>query len=491
MPDRRTDVIVVGSGPNGLAAAVTCARAGLSVTVYEAAAQIGGGVRSFELTEPGFWHDWAAAVHAMAFASPFFRRFGITDRVQFVVPDASYAHPLDDGRAGIAWRDLDRTVHDLGADGPAWQRMFSPLVENADRLVGLVTSSEAPVAQHPATAVRYGLRAFEQGSPIGPLRFASFVAPAMLAGVFAHSIGRVPSVVTGSSGLLLATLAHAGGWPIPVGGSQAVTDAMARDLEAHGGRIETNSLVTTLAELPPARAVLFDTSPRALLEIAGEQLTPAYARALQRYRYGNAASKVDFALCEPVPWTNPDLRHAGTVHLGGRRTRVANAEAEVAVGDYPESPFVMVNQPSLFDATRAPRGMHTLWSYTHVPHGSARDMTETITRQIERYAPGFRDVVLASRATPALSIERGDPNFVGGDIGSGAVDLKRMLARPALAHRPWRAGAGLYLCSAATPPGPGVHGMGGFHAASLALDEVFGLPVPSLRPQSTPADEYR
>jgi phytoene dehydrogenase-like protein len=313
----------------------------------------------------------------------------------------------------------------------------------------------------------------------------------MLAGVFAHSIGRLPSLGTGSAGLMLAMLAHSVGWPIAVGGSQSISDAMADDLRAHGGVIETDFLVGSLDELPPARAVLFDTSPRALLRIAGERLTPSYARALERYRHGNAASKVDFALSGPVPWTNADLRRAGTVHVGGRRSQVSFAEEQVSKGEYPQRPYVLVSQPSLFDETRAPRGCHTLWTYTHVPQGSARDMTEAIIRQIERYAPGFRDVIIATQSTPALGIERGDANFVGGDISTGSVDLRQLVARPLLSSRPWRAGAGLYLCSAATPPGPGVHGMGGFHAASLALHEVFDLPVPELSPLSTHADDRR
>jgi phytoene dehydrogenase-like protein len=313
----------------------------------------------------------------------------------------------------------------------------------------------------------------------------------MLAGVFAHSIGRLPSLGTGSAGLVLATLAHDTGWPIPVGGSQAVTDALVRDLEAHGGTIETGRMIASIDELPLAGALVFDTSPRMLAGIAGELLYPAYARALVRYRYGNAASKVDFALAAPVPWANADLRRAGTVHVGGRRSQIALAESDVAQGGYPRSPYVLVSQPSLFDRTRAPAGMHTLYAYTHVPQGSARDMTETITKQIERFAPGFRDVIVSSRSTPALALERGDANFVGGDISTGTVDLRQLLARPRFSSRPWRAGTGIYLCSAATPPGPGVHGMGGFHAAELALREVFGLPVPDLSPQSTPADGCR
>ncbi|GAA3876267.1 NAD(P)/FAD-dependent oxidoreductase [Leifsonia kafniensis] len=478
------DANIVGSGPNGLAAAVVLARAGLSVRVYEAEDTIGGGVRTLELTEPGFRHDWGSAVHAMAFASPFFQHFAITERTAFVTPEISYGHALDNGRAGIAWRDLGRTSDGLGRDGAAWSRLLKPLVDNGQRVAEFVTSPMLPVPRHPLTALGFGLRALEQGSPLAGLRFRGDVAPAMLAGVYAHSIGRLPSLGTAAAGLMLATLAHSVGWPIPVGGSQVITDAMVSDIEAHGGVIETGHRIGSLAELPAARAVFFDTSARQLALLAGERLTPSYRRALGRFRMGNAASKVDFALSAPVPWASADLRRAPTVHVGGRYAEVAAAEAAVAQGKYARSPYVLVSQPSLFDVTRAPAGMHTLWAYAHVPAGSDRDMTEPITAQIERFAPGFRDVILASRATPATELEQADANFIGGDIATGSADFRQLLARPVLSSRPWRAAPGLYLCSAATPPGPGVHGMGGYHAARLALHEVFGLPVPSLAPNS-------
>jgi phytoene dehydrogenase-like protein len=475
-----TDVAVVGSGPNGLAAAVVLARAGLSVRVYEAEETIGGGARTLELTAPGFRHDWGSAVHAMAFASPFFQQFRIDERVEFVIPEISYGHALDGGRAGIAWRDLARTAEGLGRDGAAWLRLLAPLVENGQRVSEFVTSPMLPVPRHPFTAVRYGLRALEQGSPLASLRFRDEVAPAMLAGVYAHSIGRLSTLGAGASGMLLATLAHSVGWSVPVGGSQAITNAMVADIEANGGAIETGHRIGSLAELPAARAIFFDTSARQLEQMAGERLAPSYRRALRRFRMGNAASKVDFALTAPVPWANAELRRAGTVHIGGRRAEVAAAETAVARGRYARSPYVLVSQPSLFDASRAPAGMHTLWAYTHVPAGSDRDMTEPITAQIERFAPGFREVILASHAIPATELERADANFIGGDIATGAASFAQLVARPVLSTRPWQAAPGLYFCSAATPPGPGVHGMGGFHAARLALHEVFGLPMPSL-----------
>lgn len=476
------DVAIVGSGPNGLAAAVVMARAGLSVQVFEAADTIGGGARTLELTEPGFRHDWGSAVHAMAFASPFFQHFGITERVKFIVPEISYGQPLDGGRAGIAWHDIDRTAEGLGRDGAAWLNLLGPLVKNARRVTEFTMSPMLPLPRHPFTALRYGLRALEQGSFLANARFSEDLAPAMLAGAFAHSIGRIPSLGTASAGLLLATLAHAGGWPIPVGGSQAMTDAMVSDLQAHGGTVERGHRILSVDELPEARAVFFDTSAGQLLDIAGDRLAPGYRRALGRFRHGNAASKVDFALSGPVPWANEDLRAAGTIHVGGTRAEVAAGEAAVASGRYPELPYVLASQPTMFDPSRAPAGGHTLWTYTHVPAGSDRDMTEPVTAQIERFAPGFRDVIVASSAMPATAIERGNPNFVGGDIAGGAADFLQLIVRPVLSSKPWRSAPGLYLCSASAVPGPGVHGLGGYQAARLALREVFGLPLPSLAP---------
>lgn len=482
------DVAVVGSGPNGLAAAVTMARAGLAVQVFEASTTLGGGVRTLEMTEPGHWHDWGSAVHPMALASPFFREFAITERVRFMTPEVSYGQPLDGGRAAIAWRDLERTAEGLGRDGAAWLRMFAPLVRNLDELVEFAMSPMLPIPRRLTAGVAYGLRVLEQGSALHRLRFEDDLAPALLSGAFAHSIGTIPGLGTAAAGTMLAALGHGGGWPIPDGGSQAITNALIDDLGAHGGTITTGHLVASMDDLPPARAIIFDTSPRTLVGIAGDHLTPRYRRALSRFRYGNAASKVDFALSGPVPWANDDLRLTGTVHVGGTYGEVAAAEREVAHGTHPTRPYVLVAQPSLFDASRAPQGRHTLWAYAHVPAGSTLDMTEPITAQIERFAPGFRDLVVASTATPADRLEEGNPNLVGGDIAAGAADFRQLLARPVFSRAPWRAGVGMYLCSASTAPGPGVHAMAGHHAARLALKEIFGLEAPSLAPDGHPVD---
>jgi len=473
------DVIVVGSGPNGMAAAVTMARAGLSVRVYERNPSIGGGARTAELTLPGFRHDVCSAVHPMALASGFFQKFQLHRRMELVVPEVSYAHPLDGGRAGIAWRDLERTAEGLGRDGAAWRTLFAPLVEHAAEVAQFTGSSVLQLPRHPVTAARLGVRILEQGSQAWNLRFTGEEAPAMLTGVNAHSIRPMPSLSTAAVGLVLATHAHARGWPIPVGGSQSIIDVMADDLRAHGGEIVTDTEITALAELPRSRAVILDVSARALARIAGAALPERYVRSLQRFRYGNAAAKVDFALSDPVPWANEQVRAAGTVHVGGTRTELAASEAEVAAGRHPLSPYVLASQPTLFDPTRAPDGAHTLWAYTHVPAGSTMDPTEAVTAQLERFAPGFRDTILASTSQNAVQMEAYNPNYIGGDIAAGEPSLRQLIARPVLRPDPWRTpGKGIYLCSSSTPPGPGVHGLPGYYAARSALADEFGMTTP-------------
>ncbi len=478
------DAIVVGAGPNGLAAAVTLARAGLSVTVYERAATIGGGSRTQELTLPGFHHDVCSAVHPLALASGFFRRFGLDKRIDLVVPELSYGHPLDNGRAGLAWRDLERTVDGLGRDGASYRRLMGPLVEDADRVAQFTGSALLQVPRHPLTALRFGLRALEQGSIDWNTRFREDVAPALLTGVGAHAIRPMPSLATAAASLSLGAYAHARGWPIPVGGSRAITDALADDLRAHGGTIITDTEVGSLDELPPARAVLLDVSPAALVRIAGDRLPSSYVRRLERFRYGNAAAKVDFALSGPVPWQNADLAQAGTVHVGGTRAEIARAEYEVAQGRHSADPYVLVAQPSVGDPGRAPEGKHVLWAYTHVPADSTVDQTEAVTRQIERFAPGFRDVVIASASRTAVDLEHENPNYVGGDIAAGEASFAQLFARPILSTDPWRTPAeGVYLSSSSTPPGPGVHGLAGYYAARSALRSSFGITAaPPLSP---------
>jgi phytoene dehydrogenase-like protein len=477
------DAVVVGSGPNGLAAAVTLARAGLSVSVFERASTIGGGARTAELTLPGFHHDVGSAIHPMAIASPFFRAFGLQDRITLAVPELSYAQPLDGRDAAIAWRSLERTAHDLGRDGAAWQRLFAPLVANIDHIAEIAGSTVVRFPRHPLTLTRLGLRVLEQGTPGWNLRFREAAAPALLTGVIAHSIQKLPSFAAAAAGLVLAAHAHAGGWPVPIGGSQSIIDALAADLIAHGGTITTDAHITSLRELPSSRVVLLDTSARAVLDLVGDDVPAGYARTLRDVKYGNAIAKVDYALSEPVPWSDSRLRDAATLHLGGFRAETAGGEREIARGRMPLSPYVLAAQPSAYDASRAPEGKHVLWAYTHVPSGSEQDRSEAITAQVERFAPGFRDTILGQASSAATDVAYSNPNYIGGDISAGAVNLEQLLRRPTLTD-PWKTPIdGVYLCSSATSPGPGVHGMAGFNAAKSALRHDFGIVgTPDLAP---------
>ncbi|MGV8857291.1 phytoene desaturase family protein [Rhodoglobus sp.] len=471
-----TDVVIVGSGPNGLAAAVTMARAGLAVHVIERNDTIGGGARTAEITLPGFRHDICSAVHPMALASPFFQEFQLAERLDFIVPEISYAHPLDKGEAGIAYRDLDRTVDSLGRDGAAWHRLMRPLVDRMDDVTNFTNNQLLRIPRSPIAAAAYALRVLEQGSPAWNMRFRESIAPAMLAGLSAHAIGPMPRLSSAGAGLLLGAQAHARGWAIPVGGSQGIVDVMANDLRAHGGTITTGTEVDSLDQLPASKAVLLDVSARALDHIAGEKLPSRYRKSLRRFRYGNAAAKVDFALSGPIPWTNHEVANAGTIHLGGSREEIAHSEDQVAHGIHPESPYVLVSQPTVLDPSRAPAGKHVVWAYAHVPSGSTVDMTELIVAQIERFAPGFRDLIIGSHHMAATDLELYNPNYVGGDFSAGAVTLRQLLQRPVVSTDPWRTPTkGIYLASSSTPPGPAVHGLCGFYAARSALRHEFGI----------------
>jgi phytoene dehydrogenase-like protein len=478
------DVVVVGSGPNGLAAAVTLARAGLRVRVYERADQAGGGVSTRELTLPGFLHDVCSAVHPLAFESRFFREFGLARRVEFATPDLSFAQPLDHGRAALAYRDLDRTREELGVDGAAYDALMRPLVERVEEVAEFTGSPLVRVPRGIRTPVTFGLRALEQGSRLWNARFREELAPALLTGVAAHTILPQPSLAAAAAGLALGTYAHARGWPIPIGGSQAITDAMIADLRAHGGELVLDHEVASLDELPPARVTMLDVTPRALVAIAGARMPSRYRRAMESFRYGGAVAKVDFALSEPVPWQNPAVREAGTVHVGGTRDEVAHSENEVNAGRLPDRPYVLVSQPTLVDPSRAPAGRHTLWTYTHVPAGSSADRAEAVIRQIERYAPGFRDTIIGLHSRTAVDVERHNPNYPGGDIAAGAPSLWQLIRRPVISPEPWRTPMpGVYLASASVAPGPGVHGLAGWYAALSALRHEFGTrALPDLSP---------
>ncbi|MFD6268529.1 phytoene desaturase family protein [Nocardia asteroides] len=471
------EVVVVGSGPNGLAAAVIAARAGLSVRVLEAQEHPGGGSRTAELTLPGFHHDVCAGAHPMALASPFFRAFDLPAHgVDLLTPTVSYAHPLDGGVAGLAWRNLESTVADLGADGPAWRTLFEPLVEHWPDVVDLAMSDLRHPPLRPATAVRFGLRLLEQGSPLWNNRFRGEVAPALLTGVATHAITQPRALPAVGAALLLGTLAHAGGWVIPRGGSQAIPNALIAELERLGGELVTGHRVDDFAELASARAVLFDTSPAELLRIAGDRLPARYRNALGRFHYGGAACKVDFALSGPVPWSAPGCELAGTLHLVGSRAEAMRAERQVAAGRFADRPYVLAIQPGVVDATRAPEGKHTFYTYAHVPNGSDRDLTETVIAQVECFAPGFRDLILAHHVTPAAFMPAHNANYVGGDISAGAMTVRQTAFRPLARWNPYATPIpGTYLCSSSTPPGPGVHGMPGLHAAGHVLRTRFGI----------------
>jgi phytoene dehydrogenase-like protein len=471
--ERSVDAIVVGSGPNGLAAAIAIAQAGRSVRVLEAAPTIGGGTRTEALTLPGFRHDVCSAIHPLSLGSPFLRRLPLAEHgLAFAHPEIPLAHPLADGSAVALHRSVDETADGLGLDGPAYRRLMGPLVDDFDTLMEDLVGPLRP-PRHPRAAARFGISGLRSASGLARSRFAGDRARALLAGNAAHSMQPLDRPATAAFGLMLMLLGHGVGWPAAVGGSQAIADSMASLLRQLGGEIETGHEVRSLGELAGARSVLFDVSPRQLLTITGDALPLRYRRALARFRYGPGVFKLDYALAGPIPWAAADCRRAGTVHLGGTLEEIAGAEEEVARGLHPRRPFVLVAQQSLFDPTRAPAGAHTLWAYCHVPNGSSTDMTGPVEDQIERFAPGFRELIRARHVLGPGELQAHNANYIGGDINSGAATLRQLWARPALRPVPYTTpDPRLFICSASTPPGGGVHGMCGYYAARAALRGV-------------------
>ncbi|MEA2544916.1 MAG: hypothetical protein QOI09_189 [Chloroflexota bacterium] len=465
------DAIVVGAGPNGLAAAITIARAGRSVRVYEASQTAGGGTRTADLTLPGFRHDVCSTILPLTVASPFFRTIDLAARgVELIQPDAPFAHPLDGGRAAVLERSVAGTAAGLGnEDGRAWRRAFGPLVRRANDLAEELLQPVVHLPRHPLGLIRFGLPALRSAEAFARGRFGDPPARALFAGVAAHSMLRLDRPLSASFGLVLATFAHSAGWPMVRGGSAAVADALVAELLDLGGDVVTGHRVDGLAELPPARAVLFDVTPRQLVAIAAERLSPGTRRRAERYRYGSGVFKIDWALDGPVPWSAEGPHRAATVHLGGTLPEIAAAEAEVAAGGHPDRPYVLFVQYGSWDASRAPAGKATAWAYCHVPPGSTVDMTARIEAQVERFAPGFRDLILARATHSPAAMEAYDENYVGGDINGGIEDIRQLVFRPWPALDPYRVGEGLYLCSSSTPPGGGVHGMSGMLAARSAL----------------------
>ncbi|PYU23598.1 MAG: FAD-dependent oxidoreductase [Acidobacteria bacterium] len=466
------DAVVIGSGPNGLSAGITIAEAGRAVLLIEGQETIGGGVRSAELTLPGFLHDVCSSVYPMAVWSPFFRRLPLAQYgLEWVHPVAPLAHPLDDGSTVILERSLEQTAQNLGADAGRYVRLMGPLLSAWPRLESSVQSPFS-IPAHPLAAMRFGFSVLRSASSVAKHAFRGERARALVAGLAAHAVLPLERVPSAAFGLVLGIIAHTQGWPFARGGSQNIAHALAKHLASLGGEIVTGMPVASLEQLPRARAFLCDITPRQLLTIAGSRVPAGFRGKLESYQYGPGVCKLDWALDGPIPWKARECGRAGTVHLGGTFAEIAYSERDAWCGRHSERPFVLLAQPTLFDSTRAPAGKHTAWAYCHVPNGSTLDMTDAIEKQIERFAPGFRRRILKRSVRVAASLEGYNPNLIGGDIGGGVADLRQFLLRPT--RQFYRTPAkGIYLCSSSTPPGPGVHGLCGHLAARAALKDLF------------------
>jgi phytoene dehydrogenase-like protein len=467
------DAVVVGSGPNGLAAAIVLAQAGVKTLLREAAPTLGGGLRSAELTLPGFTHDVCSAVHPLAISSPFFRGLPLAAHgLEWVQPPAALAHPLDDGTAALLERSIDATAAGLGDGGADWRRLHAPFVAAWAELAGDVLAPPIRLPDHPFLMARFGLQAVRPATSVAR-GLRGDAARALFAGCAAHSFLALEAWGTAAFGIMLSVAGHAVGWPVAKGGSQRMADALIAHFRSLGGEVQTDAPVEHLDELGAARIVMLDLGPRQVVRLAGDRLPAGYRQTLERYRYGAAAFKLDWALDGPVPWTAPGCLRAATVHLGGTLEEIAASEAAHERGEVHDRPFVLFVQPTLFDPTRAPEGRHTAWAYCHVPLASTLDVTDRIERQVERFAPGFRERILARSVLTPADLERRNANLIGGEINGGRMDLPQIFARPIARRMPYRTPVrGVYICSASTPPGGGVHGMGGYFAATAALADL-------------------
>ncbi|GAB3643762.1 phytoene desaturase family protein [Spirosoma arcticum] len=477
------DAVVVGSGPNGLSAAIVLARAGLSVVVLEAKATIGGGTRSAELTLPGFIHDIGSAIHPLAAGSPLFQSLPLAEHgLEWIYPPVAAAHPLDGGRAALLTGSVDETARLLGVDESAYRKLLGPVVKHWPTLAADVLGP-LRFPKHPLDLVQFGLDALLPSTVVAN-RFKTTEARGLWAGMAAHAIQPLTNLTTSAIALVLMAVGHRRGWPMPKGGSQAITTALASYFKELGGEIEVDRPVRLLSDLPKTRVVLFDLTPKQILSIVGDRFSSGlanriYKKQLEHYRYGPGIFKIDWALDGPIPFTAPDCHRAATIHLGGTLEEIVEAEQQTYDGQHPDRPYVLLAQQSLFDPTRAPVGKHTAWAYCHVPNGSTVDRTDAIEKQVERFAPGFRDRILARHTMNTAQVEAWNPNYVGGDINGGIIDIGQLYTRPTLGLTPYQTSEpGIYICSSATPPGGGVHGMCGYHAARVALREGFGKAVP-------------
>lgn len=474
------DAVVVGSGPNGLAAAILLQQNGLSVLLLEGKSTIGGGLRSEALTLPGYVHDVCSAIHPLAVGSPFFKTLPLQNfGLEYIYPAIAAAHPFDNGTAAALQQSLTNTARSLGADEYAYLKLMQPIVNNWPAIAPDVLSP-LHFPKHLIKMAGFGLPALLPATRLSH-RFKTSQAKGLLAGMAAHCMQPVSNAATSAVALILMAAGHLYGWPMPKGGSQNMANALAAYFISLGGSIETNTHITSMEQLPSAKAVLFDVTPRQLLQIAGHRFSSIYKWQMERYRYGMGVFKVDWALDAPIPFTAAQCRQAGTVHLGNSFAEIALSERQTWQGQHPEKPFVLLAQQSLFDDTRSPQGKHTAWAYCHVPNGSVRDMTDRIENQVERFAPGFKDVILARHTMNTAQVEAHNPNYIGGDIGGGVNDIGQLFTRPALRWSPYKTSAkGIYICSSSTPPGGGVHGMCGYHSAKQVLKDIFNIRIPVL-----------